>query len=187
MGRPDHEHRNIPIVVEKTIEYLYKCNANTVQGIFRLSGSTQQITSLRKQFDAGTAPNLSTVDDPHVVAGLLKLFLREMAEPLFPFDMYTRLINAYKSEGNAIQNISAVMDDLPTTNKALLKSLLELTTYIEKNASVNQMTSSNLSIVFAPNIIRAPQETMQQAIMDSPVVNSIVRLLLDNPSECLRQ
>lgn len=130
-----------------------------------------------------------------------------MAEPLFPFDMYTRLINAYstynffevsckfprnfwrrtESGGDTLRSISIVVDDLPAINKSLLKTLLEVTSYIERNASVNQMTSSNLSIVFAPNIVRAPQETVQQAIMDSPIINSIVRLLIENPNAILHQ
>lgn len=53
MGRPDHDNHNIPIVVEKAVEYLYNNRADTVQGVFRLSGSTQQIQALRKQFDTG--------------------------------------------------------------------------------------------------------------------------------------
>jgi len=31
---------------------------------------------------------LAAVDDPHAVAGVMKLFFREMPEPLLPFDTY---------------------------------------------------------------------------------------------------
>jgi len=46
------------------------------------------------------------------------------------------------------------------------------------------MTSSNLSIVFAPNLVRAPQESLQQAVLHSPIINSIMRTIIesnDNP------
>ncbi|PRP85319.1 RhoGAP domain-containing protein [Planoprotostelium fungivorum] len=187
MGRPDHDSHKIPIVVERSVQYLYRCHANTIQGIFRLSGSSQQIQALRKKFDLGEA-SFDTVDDPHVVAGLLKLFLREMAEPLFPFDSYPRLIEAYKTSGpDSLNAITNIVDDLPLINRALLETLLDVTSYVERNSAVNQMTSSNLSIVFAPNIIRQTSETMQQAIMDSPIINSIVRMLIENPDKVLRR
>eukprot|EP01117_Protostelium_nocturnum_P012309 TRINITY_DN4530_c0_g1_i3.p1 TRINITY_DN4530_c0_g1~~TRINITY_DN4530_c0_g1_i3.p1 ORF type:complete len:485 (+),score=157.96 TRINITY_DN4530_c0_g1_i3:89-1543(+) len=180
MNRADHENHQVPIVVEKSIQYLMNTNANTVQGIFRLSGSTQTVQQLRKDFDNGLDVNLSSVDDPHVVSSLFKLFLREMAEPLFPYDAYNKLITIYRGGSDDMTGeVCNVIQDLPPANKALLRRLLELMVYIEKNAAVNQMTSSNLSIVFAPNILRAPQETMQQAILNSPIVNSIVRMIVE--------
>tara|TARA_R110002050_G_scaffold166402_5_gene296957 strand:- start:556 stop:972 length:417 start_codon:yes stop_codon:yes gene_type:complete len=35
------------------------------------------------------------VKDPHVVAGLLKLFFSSLPEPLFPFNTYSQLIEAH--------------------------------------------------------------------------------------------
>ena len=37
--------------------------------------------------------------DPNVIAGLLKLFVRELPEPLLPFDMYTRFTTISLEKG----------------------------------------------------------------------------------------
>jgi hypothetical protein len=43
---------------------------------------------------AGAMPDLHTVPDPHVVANLLKLFLRELPQPLIPFQLYPHFLEA---------------------------------------------------------------------------------------------
>jgi hypothetical protein len=69
MERPDHAQYEVPIIVEHAVSYLIekKCKllpipagiklflGNTVQGIFRLSGSNQLIAQLRQQYDKGNA------------------------------------------------------------------------------------------------------------------------------------
>ena len=80
----------IPNVVEKSIKYLTDKNgiflkihwnfteyllANQIQGIFRLSGSSAVVQQLRKDFDKGDSPSLDAVEDAHVIAGLLKLYI----------------------------------------------------------------------------------------------------------------
>lgn len=53
------------------------------QGILRQSGSKVLIDTLKKKFDEGKRPNLTKVD-PHAVSGLLKLYFRELPEPVIP-------------------------------------------------------------------------------------------------------
>lgn len=43
---------------------------------------------IRTQYDAGENVDI-TVHDPHAVAGLVKLFLREMTDPLLTFQLYS--------------------------------------------------------------------------------------------------
>jgi len=66
-----------------------------------------------------------------------------------------------------------------------LKALLELLAYIIEKADVNKMNSSNLSIVFAPNLIRLPPEESGQLAMYTPIINSIVRLIIDQHAELI--
>lgn len=66
------------------------------QGIFRVSGSQVEIGALREWFERGADPLASTSDasDINSVAGVLKLYLRELREPLFPivyFEHYMEL------------------------------------------------------------------------------------------------
>lgn len=72
----------LPAIVFRCIEYLEQKNAVHEEGIYRLSGSSVQIASLRHQFcEYGDVDILALNDhqiDVHVVAGLLKMWLREL-------------------------------------------------------------------------------------------------------------
>lgn len=66
------------------------------QGIFRVSGSQIEITNFKEAFEKGEDPLADTTDasDINSVAGVLKLYLRELREPLFPiiyFDHFVAL------------------------------------------------------------------------------------------------
>jgi len=106
--------------------------------------------------------------------------LRDLPEPLFPFRIYDKLIEAYQTKGNTILQLFAILDELPPANKAILRTLLKLLALIVKDSKTNQMTSSNLAIVLAPNLMRAFQETIQQVIMHAPLINSILRTMIEN-------
>lgn len=67
-----------------------------VEGIFRLSGAKNEVDQLRAEYDHGALDHdpLTSVKDVNVVASVLKLFLREMPEPLLPakdYDAYIRV------------------------------------------------------------------------------------------------
>jgi SLIT-ROBO Rho GTPase activating protein len=66
------------------------------QGIFRVSGSQVEINNFKEWFERGDDPLHETTDasDINSVAGVLKLYLRELREPLFPiiyFDQFVSL------------------------------------------------------------------------------------------------
>eukprot|EP01126_Amoeba_proteus_P021953 TRINITY_DN22302_c0_g1_i1.p1 TRINITY_DN22302_c0_g1~~TRINITY_DN22302_c0_g1_i1.p1 ORF type:complete len:118 (+),score=23.52 TRINITY_DN22302_c0_g1_i1:447-800(+) len=51
---------------------LLENEAIEVEGIFRLSGNNTVINNYRDKVDMGIAPSITTIKDPHSVAGLLK-------------------------------------------------------------------------------------------------------------------
>lgn len=55
---------------------------NTVEGIFRVAGSSQQVSKLQQQLNELNYDELST--DPHVLVGVLKQWFRELKDPLIP-------------------------------------------------------------------------------------------------------
>lgn len=72
------------------------------QGIFRVSGSQVEISNFREGFERGEDPLADTTDasDINSVAGVLKLYLRELREPLFPiiyFDHFVTLAREYQT------------------------------------------------------------------------------------------
>ena len=83
----------MPIIIENCLTYIESTDF-TVEGIFRISGNQKQITAIRSRFDKGQCVDFSkeTNCDIHVVCGLLKLYLRELPDPLIPFSFFDPII-----------------------------------------------------------------------------------------------
>lgn len=65
-------------------------------GIFRLPGQASRIQALKELYDSGSQEDFSTSEDMHTVASLLKLYLRELPEPVVPFGFYESYREALK-------------------------------------------------------------------------------------------
>ncbi|KAM0756568.1 hypothetical protein T439DRAFT_309052 [Meredithblackwellia eburnea MCA 4105] len=131
----------------------------TEVGIYRISGENRVIQDTKAKIDAGqdVSSHLSSFDI-HNITGLIKMFLRELPEPLIPFDFYAPFL-----EANAIQEFDdrlyAIRDlvwSLPSPNFHLLRRLTEHLDRITDHEDVNSMHSANLAIVFAPNLLQPP-------------------------------
>ena len=59
----------------------------STDGVYRQSGNLSVVQRLRLQIDQGNLAVLDTVDDVHVLTGALKLFFRELQEPLIPWEV----------------------------------------------------------------------------------------------------
>jgi hypothetical protein len=86
---------NLPTIVYRCIEYLESKDAVHEEGIYRLSGSSVKVNLLRNQFcDSGDMDLLIRKDiDVHVVAGLLKLWLRELPVNVLTRELFDDFIN----------------------------------------------------------------------------------------------
>lgn len=65
------------------------------QGIFRVSGSQVEINNFREWFERGEDPlaDMTDASDINSVAGVLKLYLRELREPLFPIVYFEQFMD----------------------------------------------------------------------------------------------
>ena len=72
------------------------------EGVFRVNGNARIVERLRVSFDRVGDADLEEADDVMAVAGLLKLFLRELPETVIP-ERLTRQFVAVQ-EGRAPQN-----------------------------------------------------------------------------------
>ena len=86
----------LPAVVYRCLEYLESKDASREEGIFRMSGSNVVIKGLKKRFNAEGDFDFLGPDEPyfdvHAVASLLKLYLRELPQPVLTRDLYLEFI-----------------------------------------------------------------------------------------------
>ena len=65
-----------------------------MEGIFRLSGSAVLIQEYKQKFDNGDDVSFENESDPHAVAGLFKLYFRELPAPVMTWEHYDDFIIA---------------------------------------------------------------------------------------------
>lgn len=92
-----------------------------------MSADVDEVNSLKLQLDRWERPTDWT--DAHTPASLLKLWYRELYEPLIPDAMYNECIQHHDNPIRAIQ----IVDSLPEINRLVLAYLvrfLQVTKYI---------------------------------------------------------
>ncbi len=173
----------IPEVVTKSIEYLDKQSILKIVGLFRLSGSAPVIKKLSEDIDAGKPVDFAQIADPHTVTGLLKLYFREMEEPLLTWDLYAPLTASCAVTANCVSDkvryLKQVVEQLPPLNRAVLAVLMRFLAKVAAYAAFNKMPLHNVAVVFASNILRDRDASLLQTVEASPLVNNCVISLLE--------
>ncbi|XP_065321998.1 rho GTPase-activating protein 18-like [Gordionus sp. m RMFG-2023] len=154
----------VPSLFESMIRYLEQ-NGTKEEGIFRVPGSLHRIKSLIKaindnrqiDFSQFFRLNNSAAND---IAALLKMYLRELPEPL--------LTRKHVLNFSQISKISALEDRikalnyliilLPDVNNRTLRMLIRFLNRISLHQNQNKMTTDNIATIMAPNIF--PEEVL---------------------------
>eukprot|EP01103_Thecamoeba_quadrilineata_P016362 TRINITY_DN5447_c0_g1_i1.p1 TRINITY_DN5447_c0_g1~~TRINITY_DN5447_c0_g1_i1.p1 ORF type:complete len:449 (+),score=90.97 TRINITY_DN5447_c0_g1_i1:21-1367(+) len=157
----------IPIIVEQCITHL-ETHAMMQEGIFRLSGSKIEIEEMKRKYKTPTDRlDYSKVSDPNSVAVLLKQFFTQLKEPLFTFEMYDEfsdLMENTPSDYKLIENVPVdplknLLHRLPDANLQTAKFLLKFLKKLSLNREQTKMATSNLALVFGPNLLRSKEST----------------------------
>lgn len=187
MSHPINEGLEMPQIVESACRALDTPRAMEQEGIFRLSGTLSRIRELRAQYDRGLAADLEKEMELHVVSGLLKMWLRELPEPLIPYHLYDMFIDNYDKSDNDGSRLRVInlMISVPLFNLLILVKLMKLLFKISQNSSVNRMTTSNLAIVFGPNLLRPEQEAPELALMHASIIPAVIKFMIESPDEVL--
>jgi len=127
------------------------------------------VQKLKAKFDADwTAVDImndEAIADINIIAGCLKLWFRELPEPLLTHELYAGFIDAAKVENDRLRQIRLHerVNELPDANYATLKYLMAHLDRVRQEESVNQMSASNLAIVFGPTLL-TPREGSAPAL-----------------------
>jgi hypothetical protein len=180
--------KGVPPIVMECVKYLSNPDIMSVKGIFRLSGTKNNIDRLRAAFDKGIDPKLYDHNiSPHDVATLLKQYFRELPNSVVPQALFSRMIELGNALEDAvtpalIENLRDIFGGtttLPSAHIDTLRYVLEFLRALASFSPVNLMTSRNISIVFAPNLIRPSVETMETTLAQ-PALNSVLEVLIDH-------
>lgn len=173
----------IPYVVFIAVNYLLQ-NAIATEDLFTQSGSSAEVDELRNAVEAmhkDTGEIQLKGTDPRNVADLLKLYFRELPEPLFPYELYLEIINlkGTKDQDKYISDVRQLLARLPGPNRTLLQYLIHFFVRLSFCSEVNRMTSSTLALVFGPELIRPREMTLESHLMFGKI-QRVLRTLIDN-------
>lgn len=162
--------KTIPVLVEECISFLEQEDRIMEEGIFRVSGDFGSMRGIYEAYGAGES-GIDLLEaskgNMHVVAGVIKMFLREIPIPLLTFEFYDTFMECLKSkdEESLLFSIKTVINLLPVGNLLLLSRLIPFLNKVSLQEASNKMSSSNLAIVFGPSILRPLKESMEEQLL----------------------
>ncbi|XP_066943333.1 uncharacterized protein [Macrobrachium rosenbergii] len=172
-----------PLFVLQCIKNIEKCDENLrTDGLYRISGNAAQIQKIRYEIAQRNYTVLSREKDVHNLSGALKLFFRELKEPLIPFANYDDFIQATDFElrrmNQQVEKLSKAVRKLPSENYETLKVLLQHLLRVTEFESDNRMSISNLAIVFGPCLLWRKVTTSNDLMTDVMLHNRVIEGLL---------
>ncbi|XP_076162261.1 GTPase-activating protein CdGAPr isoform X2 [Ptiloglossa arizonensis] len=153
--------QDVPTVLTCCAEFIE--NHGLVDGIYRLSGVTSNIQRLRNAFDEDRVPALhsdeSILQDIHSVASLLKMYFRELPNPLCTYQLYSTFVSAVQANTDAerLRRMRDTVRKLPPPHYRTLEYLMRHLVRVAARGAETGMTPRNVAIVWAPNLLRCKE------------------------------
>ncbi|XP_015428750.1 PREDICTED: rho GTPase-activating protein 44-like isoform X2 [Dufourea novaeangliae] len=179
-GYPLEEHlrvtnRKIALPIQLCVSALLRLGMEE-EGLFRIAGAASKSRRIKLSLDACclTLPTALEYKDPHVIAGALKSYLRELPEPLLTYKLYPEWMAAAKITNNEtrLRALWEVLHKLPPANLENLRFLIKFLAVLTKNQDINKMSPQNIAIVIAPNLIWSPTEDANTMVMNMSTANN---------------
>ncbi|XP_032167891.1 rho GTPase-activating protein 22 isoform X2 [Mustela erminea] len=178
--------RLAPLLVEQCVDFIRE-RGLTEEGLFRMPGQANLVRDLQDSFDCGEKPLFDSTTDVHTVASLLKLYLRELPEPVVPFARYEDFLSCAqlltKDEGEGTLELAKQVSSLPLANYNLLRYICKFLDEVQSHANVNKMSVQNLATVFGPNILRPQIEDPVTIMEGTSLVQHLMTVLIRKHSQ----
>ncbi|KAG2214123.1 hypothetical protein INT46_001857 [Mucor plumbeus] len=161
---------------------MHDLNGSTSEGIFRVPGDADAVTELRIRIENGNYDSTG-IEDPNVPASLLKYWLRDLAEPLIPTNLYDDCIKYAHDKKKAID----IINSLPDVNRRITLYMIR---FLQPPSPIKQdfanpqviqhtlMNVVNLAMVFAPNFLRCPSVNLTTIFKNSKYEQLFLKTLI---------
>lgn len=175
----------VPPIITKCLAEIERRGV-MIKGIYRVSGVKSKVESLCQRFDLN--PELVDLEEvhPNIISNVLKLYLRQLPEPLLTFRMYSEFIHLAKENmagylvgDKMVERLAGLVAKLPPCNFRTCAVLMHHLHRVAAHSDLNQMSSSNLGIVFGPTLLRPLEGTASLAsLVDTPHQTRAIELLI---------
>ncbi|KAL2089614.1 hypothetical protein ACEWY4_014302 [Coilia grayii] len=171
----------IPFIVKKCICEIER-KALRMKGIYRVNGVKTRVEKLCQAFENGKELVELSQSSPHDISNVLKLYLRQLPEPIMPFHLYNSLMGLAKESLQAegpeggeagkgpelkdlgpdtnpevlamVEKLKEQLSNIPKANHSTLRYIVRHLHRIAELEQDNKMSPNNLGIVFGPSLMR---------------------------------
>ncbi|XP_069547058.1 rho GTPase-activating protein 9 isoform X3 [Brachyistius frenatus] len=202
----ERERSSVPRFVRLCTEAVERRGLDT-DGIYRVSGNLAVIQKLRylvnheravttdgrymfpAEFVQEEKLNLdeSEWEDIHVISGALKLFFRELPEPLVPYGFFTDIVETVKMSNymDKVDRLKCLILNMPPPNHDTLQFMCRHLKRVLEYTDTNRMTTQNIGIVFGPTLMRPERDNGNMAV-NMIYQNQAVELILTESDHIFR-
>ncbi|NXL86845.1 ARAP3 protein, partial [Alectura lathami] len=148
---------DIPIIVDSCIAFITQYGLRH-EGIYRKNGAKSRIKVLMEEFRRDARNVKLRISDNFIedVTDVLKRFFRELEDPVFTLELHPQWKEAAKisSKPQRLERYKELIHRLPRLNRKTLAALIGHLYRVQKCADLNQMSTKNLSLLFAPSLFQ---------------------------------
>ncbi|NXY77907.1 ARAP3 protein, partial [Glareola pratincola] len=148
---------DIPIIVDSCIAFITQYGLRH-EGIYRKNGAKSRIKVLMEEFRRDARNVKLRISDNFIedVTDVLKRFFRELEDPVFTLELHSQWKEAAEisSKPQRLERYKELIHRLPRLNYKTLAALIGHLYRVQKCADLNQMSTKNLSLLFAPSLFQ---------------------------------
>ncbi|CAH8444893.1 unnamed protein product [Dicrocoelium dendriticum] len=146
-------------------------------GIYRVSANAADVQKLRccvNQYNYSLNSEKWTLE---VLTGSLKLFFRELREPLFTFDVFPKIQQLFASnmsDSEMVPRLQEVLRSMPTPHIVTARVLFHHLYRVTQHCSSNQMHPHKLALIFGPGLLRPEDDSARMdtvTTLQAPFIN----------------
>uniref|UniRef100_A0A671SZI6 SLIT-ROBO Rho GTPase-activating protein 1-like n=1 Tax=Sinocyclocheilus anshuiensis TaxID=1608454 RepID=A0A671SZI6_9TELE len=178
-SRHQDSGKAIPLIVESCIRFINLYGLQH-QGIFRVSGSQVEVNDIKNSFERGNDP-LTDGENNHdinSVAGVLKMYFRNLDNPLFPKEKFNDLIACIRTESlyERALSIRKILTTTPRPTLVVMRYLFAFLNHLSQYSDENMMDPGNLAICFGPTLMPTPD--LLDQVSCQAHVNEIIKTII---------
>ncbi|XP_023296596.2 ralA-binding protein 1 isoform X1 [Lucilia cuprina] len=146
-----HDGIELPLVVRDCIDYLQEYGLKSEQ-IYRVEPMKTRLLHFKRLYNSRERQPETDVLDIPTACGLLKLFIKELPEPILTTDLIARFeeVASHPQVTKQQEELEQLLEQLPSCNKVLLSWILIHFDSVIQQEKSNKMNAQSLAMLLSP-------------------------------------